>query len=77
MSFEKIATNNPITVFSLVIVVITLGMVKEWIADRKRQKEDKRVNLAKFTKLVDVEQRTPSKDGDNSNWDYKTETVFC
>ena len=51
MLWDKIATNNPLTVFSVVAFVIALGMLKEYISDSNRSKQDKKINETKFSKL--------------------------
>ena len=52
MTWDAISTNDPLLVFFFVFLVIALGMLKEWISDNKRSKEDKRINESKFTKIV-------------------------
>ena len=39
-------------------LVISLGMLKEWISDNKRSKEDKRVNEAQFKRLAEITETT-------------------
>ena len=75
MGFPAITTNNPLTVFTLVALVIVLGMVKEYIADSKRTAEDNRVNFAKFTQVIDVKEG--KGDGSTKMYEFTTTPVNC
>ena len=81
MTWDAISTNDPLLVFAFVFLVISLGMLKEWISDSKRSKEDKRVNESKFKKIVSIE-RTELKSksgpfGNNGAYKYSAGTVLC
>ena len=39
-----IRTNSPLSIFIPLAVVVAIGMLKEFIADNKRKKQDKKVN---------------------------------
>ena len=54
-SIPAISTQTPWTILFLLIIIFTIGMLKEFLSDYKRKKADQQVNLTKYAGFVSLE----------------------
>lgn len=56
-SDESVQTQNPFILLGLVSIIVGLGIVKEYLSDRRRSIADKQVNETMHRRVVKVSQQ--------------------
>ena len=88
---NTVSTQSPWPILFLIIMITSLGMLKEFLSDYKRKKADREVNEQQFNIVVDVEVEQMEEDplklvrkkslsvkgADSKNYGYYSAEVLC